>query len=75
MSKKKDEIPDLNVEISDQVKEKIAKDPKLANYLRETIACFRQAHQAVQEGRYASFPDAVEAITGTRPVRIDVDDC
>lgn len=45
-------------------------DPAAGEKIKEMLANMRQAHQAVQEGRYASFEDALEAITGERPVPV-----
>jgi hypothetical protein len=38
---------------------------------REMIANLRQAAQAFNDGRYKTIEDAIEAITGERPERID----
>jgi hypothetical protein len=52
----------------------MADDPEFAKAYREFAANLRQAMQAVQEGRYERFEDAMEAITGQRPKRVDLDD-
>lgn len=63
-------MKELEIRYSDQVKEKIAEDPEMADFLRDFSACARQAMQGVQDGKYKDFDDAMEAITGNRPVKI-----
>lgn len=58
---------------SEQAKAQIAADPELAEAMREMAALMRQAHHAWQTGQYASFADALEAITGCRPEPVDPD--
>lgn len=58
----------------EQLNKIVADDPEAADVFRDFFAKMRQAHHAWQEGRYASFDDAIEAITGERPTPIDVDD-
>lgn len=58
---------------SEEARAKIASDPELAALMRDLAAQMRQAHWAWQQGHYASFEDAMEAITGTRPTEIDAD--
>ena len=53
--------------LSENAKRQLAADPELAAACRELFANMRQAHLAVREGRYATFDDAMEAITGERP--------
>lgn len=65
---------EFTVELSDQVKAEMEADPELAAALREFMANCRQANEAVQSGRHATFEDAIEAITGLRPVKIEIDD-
>ena len=64
--------------LSDQVMEQLAEwdktDPKKAEAVRSMLANMRQAHAAWLAGQYDSFPEAVEAITGQRPTRIDTED-
>ena len=59
---------------SDQVKRKMEEDPALAEAMRQIAAEMRQAHHAWQSGQYASFDDAMEAITGERPEPVEMDD-
>jgi len=61
---------DLEIKWSDAVKESVAKDPELAKALWEFQANLHQAWDAVKRGQYASFEDAIEAITGERPERV-----
>ena len=67
-----DKIP--TVILSDQVKEQMAKDPEIAKAMQAISADFRQAMQLVSDGKYASFDDAIEALTGKRPQPVDLDD-
>lgn len=60
----------LRVEISPQVRARMADDPELAEAMREMFASIKNAMQGVKDGRYKSFADAMEAITGHRPERI-----
>lgn len=46
-------------------------DPQSAAALREMLANMRQAIEGVNAGRYKSFEDGVEAITGQRPTKIE----
>ena len=64
---------DLKIEISEQVRAKLEADPKLKAAAGDLLAAFHQAADAVKRGQYASFDDAVEAITGCRPEAIDAD--
>lgn len=69
MTEKKEK--DYTVEWSDQVSEAAASDPKMAEFLRDFGAKARQAMQMVDSGQYKSFDDAMEALTGQRPEKID----
>jgi hypothetical protein len=62
------------VEWSDQVREAAERDPKIADLLRDFGAKARQAMQMVEAGQYKSFDDAMEALTGERPQKIELDD-
>ena len=64
---------DIDVVFSDKVKEQIAADPVLAEFVRSFSASLRQAHDGVKRGQYKTLDDAVEAITGNRPQKIDVE--
>ena len=57
--------------VLEDIKELAARDPKAAEAFRIMMANMRNAHQAWRSGRYPSFEDAVEAITGNRPVKVD----
>lgn len=59
---------------SEQVKAAMAADPDLAEAMREIATSMRQAHHAWRSGQYASFEDAMEAITGQRPEPVDLGD-
>jgi hypothetical protein len=45
-----------------------AAPPRIQAQAREMVANLRQAVQAVNDGRYETVDDAIEAITGKRPV-------
>jgi len=60
-----DKIP--QVIIPPEMQAEIDKDPKLAEAMRDMSAQMRQAMQGVQDGKYADFNDAMEALTGQRP--------
>lgn len=68
---KKTKNKELEVVYSKQVKAKMAGDPEIAAMVKEMAANFRQAMWAVGEGHYNSFDDAIEAITGSRPRKLD----
>jgi hypothetical protein len=50
-----------------QVQEEADKNPELAKALRGLGEAARNAMQGVSDGRYKSFEDAMEAMTGSRP--------
>lgn len=53
----------------------VEEHPEAADDLRSTLAILRQAHQQWIAGKYPTFEDAVEQLTGQRPQRIDeIDD-
>lgn len=58
------------IEVSDQVKDAMASDPKLAEALKALMSSMRNAAEAVKAGRYKSFDDAMEDMTGHRPQMI-----
>jgi hypothetical protein len=66
-----DKDEDLKVEFTDLVKGQIAADPKLAEAMKEFLALMHQAHDAVRRGQHKSIDDALEALTGSRPQKID----
>lgn len=49
----------------------LAEKPQIKPAFDELKANMHQAMQAVHEGRYETFEDAMEAITGHRPVPIE----
>lgn len=69
MTGKKDK--DLTIELSPEVEASMAADPELAKAMRELSAIMRQAFAGVQSGQYKSMDDAMEALTGNRPKKID----
>lgn len=56
-----------NLVITDQVKYTLVSDPKLAEACKDLFASMSQAHRDWKSGKYASFDDAMFAITGKRP--------
>jgi CheY-like chemotaxis protein len=68
------EPKELDIVIADEVAAEMADDPEMAKAMRELFAAFHQAHHAVATGQYASFDDAMEAITGSRPEPVFLDD-
>ena len=66
-----DEDKELEIEMSDQVKDQIASDPEMAAAMADFIAMLHQARDAVKRGQYKTIDDAMEGITGNRPVKID----
>lgn len=67
------EPKDLEIKISDQVKEKIVEDPDLAKAMKDVQAIFHQAHHGVQTGQYKTLEDGIESLTGSRPELLDGD--
>ena len=65
---------ELEIVILPEAANEIAADPELANAMKDMFAAFHQANAAVQSGQYASFEDAMEAITGSRPEPVDLDE-
>ncbi|MEZ2410525.1 hypothetical protein AB6806_27390 [Bosea sp. RCC_152_1] len=68
------EPKEFTVEISDQVKAEMDADPELGAALREFFANCHQAHDAVAAGRHPTFEAAIEAITGHKLKKIEIDD-
>lgn len=53
---------ELEVFWSDQVQEAAAKDPELAEFLRNVSAIFRQADCGVTSGQYKDLDEALEIL-------------
>lgn len=68
------EDKDIEIKLSPEVEAQMAADPELAKVLKEMFADFHQAAHAVKTGQHADFGDAMEAITGQRPERVELDD-
>ena len=68
------EPKELEIVIADAVAAEMADDPEMAEAMRDLFAAFHQANHAVATGQYASFEDAMEAITGSRPEPVFMDD-
>lgn len=68
-----DDSNDLDVHMSDQVRDKMAADPEAAEAIRDFVAILRQASHGVKTGQYKTMDDAIEALTGSRPEAVDLD--
>ena len=64
----------FKVEMSPQVKGKMAEDPELAEALRSMLEVLQAAALGVEEGRYPSFDEAMFQLTGERPRKLDEDE-
>lgn len=62
------------VEYSAQAQAQMEADPKLAAAVRDFSAMARQAMEGVAAGRYATFEDGMEALTGKRPEPLSPDE-
>lgn len=65
---------DMKLVILPEAQAAMDADPDLAKLVRELNANFHQAMQGVKDGKYVTFEDAMEAITGQRPEKVDLDD-
>lgn len=63
---------ELHIDVPAHIREQMVKDPALGEALRQMFAAMHQAHQGVIEGRYETFDDAMEAITGNRPKPVNL---
>ena len=71
--KKPDKIPDdVMISFSPQVQAQMDNNSDLAEAMRDFLANVRQALNDVKTGKYNSFDDAMEAITGERPQLVTV---
>ena len=64
----------IKVEMSPQVKVKMAEDPDVAEAVRSMLEVMNAAAQGVAEGRYPSFDEAMFQLTGDRPRKLDEDE-
>ncbi|RPH76011.1 hypothetical protein EHM76_00220 [bacterium] len=62
---------EFKIEMTPEVAEKLAQNPELAEAMRMFSAGFRQALHAVETGQHKTIDDALEAILGCRPEKID----
>lgn len=65
------EKKELEIVLTPEIQAQMDADPELAKHMREFFANMRQADAAVQNGQYKTMEDAMEAIAGNRPVKID----
>lgn len=72
-----DDKKDLEIVVSPECQAEmdklITEHPEAQEAIRELFANFRQAYAAMQAGQYDSFEDAMEAISGKRPVPLTDD--
>lgn len=68
-----DNDKDLEVVLSDQVKQQMAADPELATAMKSFLEVVHTANEGLQSGKYDSFEDAIFALTGERPEPVDLD--
>lgn len=73
MPDKKISGEELKIELTHQVKEKMAEDPNLAFALKDIMATFRQAQQLVHDGKYYTWDDAMASL-GKPCIPVDPDD-
>lgn len=66
-----DDTIQFSEEASEQIAKIVAGDPAAAGVVHELFANMRQAMQGVKDGKYANFADAMEAITGNRPEKVN----
>lgn len=64
---------DLTIDMSEQVKAQMLADPELAKAMKEFMAIMHQAHEGVKSGQYKTMDDAMEALTGSRPQKVDLE--
>jgi hypothetical protein len=64
---------DLKIELSDQVREQMESDPKMAEFIRQFSADYRQAQQAVHDGKYETVEEALAAV-GLEVDEVDLGD-
>lgn len=62
---------ELEIELAPEVRAQMEADPKLAAAMKDFLATMHQAHHAVQTGQHKTIDDAIEALTGNRPKRLD----
>lgn len=62
------------VEYSPEIMEQMKEDPELSKFMRDFSSMARQAMQAVHDGQYETFDEAMEAITGHKPEQVDLDE-
>jgi hypothetical protein len=65
---------DLKIELSPEAQAKL-KDapPDIKAKMQELFANFHQAMDAIKRGEHETFEDAMEAITGNRPEKLDLE--
>src|SRR5687767_5955211 len=68
---KEPEPEELQVILADEVQAKIDADPGMRAAIRDFIASMHQARAGVLSGQYKMMDDAMQAITGSRPQKID----
>lgn len=69
-----DDSKEWNVELSEQVKAAMERDPKINKLIKDFVAAFHQANDGVERGQYKSQKDGVESILGATITHVDPDD-
>lgn len=70
----KNQEQDLKIELSPEAQAKLDKaPPDIKAKMQELFATFHQAMDAVKRGQHETFEDAMQAITGNRPEKVDLE--
>lgn len=69
-----DEKGPMKIAMSDQVRQKVAEDPEMAEALTKFFDSVQQAKVLMDEGKASSFDEAMFMVTGERPEPIDPDE-
>lgn len=69
-----DDDKKFRIEVSPQAQAKVDSDPALAEVMREMMKSFDAAMEALATGKFETFEDAMEAITGQRPKPLSFDE-
>jgi hypothetical protein len=65
---------EMTPEAQASIEQLVAAHPEAEEAIRDFLAKMHQAAESVNSGQYASFEDAIEALTGERPTLIDLDE-
>lgn len=64
----------FKIEMSDQVRQKMAEDPEMAEAMAEFMQHVQDAKALLDDGTAKTFDEAMFMVTGTRPEPLDPDD-